>query len=542
MHALQPKTQPPVSPGVDYVIFSDLHLGEGFNPEVCRYYPLEDFFHDRAFAGLMGQLRERYAADPSRLVIVLNGDVFDFLTVTGLPSEPSQAELGIFPSPTEKRLGLDPTPTRSLFKLDLIVAGHPEFFAALGRMVASGFRVEILRGNHDMELYFDVVQQRILESLCRLAPELTPEKARRLVAFHQWFFLEPDRVYIEHGNQYEASNSIRYTLRPVLPEKRPKEGLLNLPLLRAKTVVREDQPVLDYPLGSLFIRYFYNRVHRMNPYAPRVASLEQYLDFILHYNLSDIVRVLRDHWSHFIAALRPGATAGTSRSTAAADAVQEEQFDQIEESQEVSDLCSRLNALKVHPKAASKLAFVKEMFRPIVRRVLFAGGAAVAALYVWLLVFNIIQAPLLVENVFAKATLLFLFSLLSAGVLVWLGAQARRFLGSREDVTVDNCVQAAEQIARITGVRFVVMGHTHVVDIRPVAGGQAVYANSGTWIAVHNPWQQLDPDARRKSFVWIRGGEVQLCRWNDDAQRVDLVPMFDRREDTVRTPRRIKPM
>ncbi len=542
MHPSDPKTQPPIVPGVDYVVFSDLHLGEGFNPEMCRYYPLEDFFHDRSFVNLLAMLQGEYGADPSRLVIVLNGDVFDFLTVTGLPSEAAQADLGIYPSPTEKRLGLDPTPTRSLFKLDLIMAGHAEFFTALGRMIAAGFRVEILRGNHDLELYFDAVRDRILESLCRLVPELPMEKAAQLVRFHQWFYLEPERVYIEHGNQYEASNSIRYTLRPVLPERRAREPLLNIPLLRAKTVVREDRPVLDYPLGSLFIRYFYNRVHRMNPYAPRVASLEQYLDFILHYNLSDIIRVLRDHWSHFMAALRPGATAGTSRSTAADDAVQEEAFDQLEEGLEVDDLYSRLNGLKVHPKAASKLAFAQEMMRPIIRRTLFAGGAAVAALYIWLLVFNVIQAPLLVENVFAKATLLFLFSLLSAGALLWLGAQARRFLGSREDVTVDNCVQAAEQIARITGVRFVVMGHTHVVDIRPVAEGRAVYANSGTWIAVHNPWQQLDPDARRKTFVWIRGGELCLCRWNDDAGRVDRVPMFDRREDTARTPRRIKPM
>jgi len=542
MHPSEPKTQPPIAPGVDYVVFSDLHLGEGFNPEVCRYYPLEDFFHDASFAHLMALLREQYAADPTRLVVVLDGDVFDFLTVTGLPSEAAQAELGIYPSPTEKRLGLDPTPARSLFKLDLIVAGHPEFFTAVGRMVAAGFRVEFLRGNHDLELFFEVVQERILDSLCRLVPELPPDQARRLVTFHQWFFLEPERVYIEHGNQYEPSNSIRYTLRPVLPEKRPREGLLNLPLLRAKTIMSEDLPLLDYPLGSLFIRYFYNRVHRMNPYAPRVASLEQYVDFILHYNLSDIFRVLRDHWSHFVVALRPGAMTGKSRSTDAADAVQEEAFDQLEETQEVSELYTRLNALKVHPKSASKLAFVQEMFRPIVRRALFAGGAAIAALYVWLLVFNVIQAPLLVENVFAKATLLFLFSLVSAGALVWLGAQVRRFLGTREDVTVDNCVQAADQIARITGARFVVMGHTHVVDIRPVAGGRAVYANCGTWIAVHNPWQQLEPDARRKTFVWIRGGELRLCRWNDDARRVDLVPMFDRREDTARTLHRIKPM
>lgn len=489
----------------DLIVFSDLHLGEGLLPS-GRYSPMEAFFHDEAFARLLCHLEGRY--DPAQLVLVLNGDCFDFLAVTVLPDGERRDALGV--TGAEVRFGLDPTADRSVFKLDSIVSGHKVFFAALAHFVAAGFRVEILRGNHDLELYYEEVQRALLAHLLRIESGLTPEGVRERVRFHQWFYLEPGRVYIEHGNQYEASNSIRYPLHPELPLTR-----------------RRLEAQLDYPLGSLFVRYFYNQVHLLNPYAPRVASFEQYLDLLIRYSLPDLLRIARDHRTFFSAALNPQAAGGRSRDSDEEDARQEADFQALEAHTASGDLFRRLNALKVHPKAASKLAFVREMTKPILRRVLWNAAFTFLALYLWILIFNTIQSPILAEGVFARASLLLLFVVLTLGSLLWGANRILMRLRRRTDVTVGTCVERAGEIAQITRVPLVLMGHTHVVDLRKLAGGRATYANSGTWIAVDNPWDNLIPDARRLTFLLVEGNGVRICRWNDDAGRIDPVPFFD---------------
>ena len=505
-------------PPADLVVFSDLHLGEGYRARLGRFSPMEDFFHDEAFARLLDSLRERYGDDPSRMALVFNGDIFDFLTVTSYPDPDSCRERGFGMTETEKKFGLNPTPSKSVYKLDTIIAGHRPFFGAVARLVSAGHRLEILRGNHDVELFFRDVRARFREHLTLFDGGPSIEEARQRVRFHQWFYLEPKRLYIEHGNQYEASNSIRYPLRPLV----------------AKRKWEKNEPLLDYPLGSMFVRYYYNRIHHLNPYTPKVISFEQYLEFIRRYNLLDLLRVARDHYPFFMAALRPQAPRGSSRPTSKGDAKQEADFEKLEETTEPGDLYRYVDKLKVHPLAASKLALAKGMMNPVLKRVLYTGGATFAVLFVWTLIFNVIQDEWLVESVFARAFLLLFFTLVTLVGLLWIGNYIGQRLRRQTDVTVETCAERADLIARHTGVKLVLMGHTHVVDIRRVADGQAVYANSGTWVSVDNPWNRLVPDARRLTFLYVTGEDVEVCRWNDDAGRIDQVPLFNLTEDQAR--------
>lgn len=497
----------------DYLVVSDLHMGEGRKDDPPRFSPMEEFFYDEAFARLLQHLRARYQEDPTRLVLVINGDAFDFLTMTRIPAPETAVAHGFEVRPAERRFGLNPTPKKSVYGLDQIVAGHPIVIEALARFVAAGFRVEILRGNHDLELYYDLVQQRLIEHLTRAPGGPSPEEAAARVRFHQWFLLEPGRLYIEHGNQYEASNSIRYPLRPVLP-RRQRRG--------------ENDEVLDYPLGSIFVRYFYNSVHRINPYRPKLVSFEQYLDFLRSYNLLDLLRIARDHYPFFIRTLRPSTTAGSTGPSKEDDAQQTEDFRQAGQTSDLPELHQRLNQIKVHPASASKLALVQAMTRPILKRVAWFAATAFGALYVWLLIFGLIQStPWLVENVFVKAVLMALLALTTLAVLIWLVNYLGRRLRRQRDPTAEMMVDRADRIARMTGVKLVLMGHTHLVDARKVADGQATYANSGTWVSVNNPWERIDQDARRFTLLLVQGDRVQVSRWNDNAGRIEPVPMFD---------------
>ncbi len=498
----------------DCLVVSDLHLGEGRRSDTPRYSPMEEFFHDEAFARMLGHFQQRYAGDPDGLGLVLNGDTFDFLTTTEIPDDSEATMRGFEVRPAERRFGLNPTPSKSAWKLERIMAGHPVFFGALARFVAAGHRVEILRGNHDLELYFEPVQQALLRGLGAFADGPSPQQAAERVRFHQWFLLDPQRLYIEHGNQYESSNSIRYPLRPLLPERR-RRG--------------EGEDVLDYPLGSMFVRYFYNSVQRINPYSPKLVSFEQYLEFMRRYNLIDLLRIAREHYPFFMRTLKPRATGGTSRPSRQADAQQQRDFAAAAEQTSQPELHQQLNRLKVIPASASKLALVRAMIKPVARRLAVAGAIALGTLYIWLLLFSLIQgSSWLVENVFAKAVLMVLLAVLTLGGVVWLISRLDQKLRRQVDPTAQMLAERAERIARLTGVRLVLMGHTHLVDIRRVADGQAVYANSGTWVAVDNPWERIEPAARRRTLLWVHGDEVEVCRWNDDAGRLDSVPMFDR--------------
>jgi len=495
----------------DLVVLSDLHLGEGRRTGTRRYSATEDFFHDEAFARFLGHLEQRHSADPSGLVLVLNGDVFDFLTVTRVPSDDEAARRGFEVSPAEIKFGLDPTEAKSIFKLDVIYAGHQEFFRALARFVAAGFRVEILRGNHDLELHFEGVRDRLLEHLCGFDDGPEPDAARERIGFHEWFYHEPGRVFVEHGNQYDSSNSIRYPLRPLLWPKR---------------WFRKDQhtePVLDYPLGSIFVRYFYNRVRRLDPHAPRLLSFEQYMDFVRRYNLFDVWRVLRDHYPHFVAALGPSTTTGSSRDTDEADARQDEEFGRLEEQQPGGGLYRELSGLKIHPVSASKAGVVRKMVSPLFKRALGFGLIALVGLGAWMLIMRLID---LIPWTSVNVILMSLFVVLSLGALLWAWLHLDRKLRRRPQKEVRSCAERAERIGAATGAPLVLMGHTHTVDHRLVNGGRTVYANSGTWTSVANPWNRLLRDARRLTFLHVRGDEVELVRWNDDAGRIDEVPLF----------------
>jgi hypothetical protein len=244
--------------------------------------------------------------------------------------------------------------------------------------------------------------------------------------------------------------------------------------------------------------------------------------------------VARDHYPFFMAALRPQAPRGSSRPTSRANAKQEADFSELDGTTEPEDLYRYVDKLKVHPLAASKLALAKGMMNPVLKRVLYTGGVTFVVLYVWTLIFNVIQDEWLVESVFARAFLLLFFTLVTLAGLLWIGNYIGQRLRRQTDITVETCAERADLIARHAGVKLVLMGHTHVVDIRRVADGRAIYANSGTWVSVDNPWNRLVPEARRLTFLYVQGDEVQVCRWNDDASRIDRVPLFNLTEDQAR--------
>lgn len=176
------------------IIISDCHLSAG------RYFdgkfnPHEDFFHD----GEMCEFFEYFStgiygegpSGPVEVELVINGDFFDFLNVPYL----GEFEEGI-------------TEEIALAKCEAILAGHSRVMATLRKFASKpNKRITYLIGNHDAELFFEKVRERIVREW---DPEgFYPSQKVRIIA-------DNDRIRydygleIRHGNQFEASNQLDF--------------------------------------------------------------------------------------------------------------------------------------------------------------------------------------------------------------------------------------------------------------------------------------------------------------------------------------------
>ena len=93
--------------------------------------------------------------------------------------------------------------------------------------------------------------------------------------------------------------------------------------------------------------------------------------------------------------------------------------------------------------------------------------------------------------------------------------------------------KAARTIAQETGVPFVVMGHTHLAEVRPIDDRGTLFVDTGTWTSISGAGASLWPSNRRFTFARLLDHQIELLRWNDLAGRVDEVFMF---EDYQRKP------
>jgi hypothetical protein len=170
------------------IIVSDLHLGAGFAEAGNA---LEDFTQDAEFACLLQEAREESEADCMECELILDGDIMEFLQVPSLHEfDPAKA----YP-PEDYRSSSEED---SLKKVNLIIAGHPVFFAALRDFLNAAHplrQVTIIKGNHDVNLHWMAVQDRIREAV-----GATGER-RNLVTFEARC-ISREGIYVEHGNQY----------------------------------------------------------------------------------------------------------------------------------------------------------------------------------------------------------------------------------------------------------------------------------------------------------------------------------------------------
>src|SRR5690606_35320600 len=128
----------------------------------------------------------------------------------------------------ERRFGLARGTRAGVVRMRLICENHRDLLAEMVRFVAAGHRIDIIVGNHDLELLEPEVveelihqlqqvyverwpERRIESGLLQLAPE---ELIRARIRVVPWFVYEPQVAWIEHGHIYDEGCSYEYNLAP----------------------------------------------------------------------------------------------------------------------------------------------------------------------------------------------------------------------------------------------------------------------------------------------------------------------------------------
>jgi UDP-2,3-diacylglucosamine pyrophosphatase LpxH len=530
-------------PEYDLLIVSDLHLSEGLNPETLRYSLNEDFFFDEEFARFLAYYRDPQRWPGRKWHLMINGDFLDFLQVVRTPPD----------SARQHPYGLPCGEPESVYKLGVIVEGHRPFFQALARFLAEGHAVTILRGNHDAEFCFPAVQAALRSRLRRILEESVPapgEKSAegravsfddRALRFAAWFYYEPSLLWVEHGNQYDELNSFAWWLAPLLPKfSRGHQALRRA--TSVKTAQRADD--IELPWGSLFVRYLFNKVECSFPYADNIKPAWKFLLWFLPNEPLRAAHFLLAHGIHMLRKMARAWTPVSSARYAERRAAHQRTFEELARAAALETAVlqhiEQLQATPIlrRPQGVWHLIRWLTLGWWITVPVLLLALATTAASVVAALLFLLPGFPAL-RNTIASWSKEAPVGWLVVSWLVFLTVALPLLLPKvlaawrivkRKPRERSALALAAEKLAALLKVRYVVMGHTHETDIERLKDS-AEYFNTGTWTKVFRPNEErlISEESELVFLQGLRrpaGLRMELLKWNDAAGQPRRVKLF----------------
>ena len=510
-----------------YLVISDLHMTSGRDPVSGRWSPTEDFFWDEEFREFLAHHSRR---GPCTLII--NGDMFDFLQVLVLPTEDEAAAYGIRKDDIQPTYGLRCSEAASIFQADKMIDGHPLFFDALSGFLARGHQIRIIKGNHDVQLFWERVQDRIVGRLEAMLPNAKRGSVRQNLQFLPWFFYVPGLLFVEHGNQYEAATSFRNFLNPVLPFDFPGTGR---------------QVELD--LASFLVRYVTNRMEVFDPLTDNIRPLTKYLQVFLRRHPLIFLSTAGTAGNYLWKAFAKSAEQAHQKRRGLYRQIDERNEERLREEAErfsggdrrkaewLGRQLRALDAMKAVP--ALSLGPVKFLTESLGSP--FRLAAALLPLYAityipavtgWARAFLQKWEPSAWKEVMDGLLLLRVPQILLA-VLFVLGAVRIRAWQMRDRKKKRSAEGTAVALRKVAGwvtalfeTRYVVFGHSHCEDLLGLRNGSS-YFNTGTWIGVFSDRENQYRDIHQFTFLKIESGEAKLLRWDPRARTSRPVVVLD---------------
>jgi UDP-2,3-diacylglucosamine pyrophosphatase LpxH len=407
---------------------------------------------------------------PWRLVIA--GDFIDFVGMSVMTED----ELETAPTEEEIEHGLGGAPDHTLAKLALVMRHHEGVMRGLAEFVAAGNTLVIVRGNHDVEWHWDSVQTEFRRKLAEYA-HAAPEQ----IEFVPWFYYEEGVVYVEHGHQYDKYCSYEHLLHPVSPAD---------PRRTARS------------LSDVLLRYVVRPTRGMTESGHDAAGLVDYVRFAVRLGVRGMLALARRFMSANRVLLRLWRERGETVKHVRRE--HERKMQLLSQAYQIS---------------LDRLRRLAELQRPPVTKNLVDTLASVMLDRIALGVLGVFAVGLLIASV----DRLDVAAGAIAGVvalLVALGYALRRLRRSLEPSA--ELRERSALVARVFPAAFIVMGHTHLPEVRPTTEN-ATYVNLGAWA-------EDDSDdggrpalpATRTHLVVARGGDelrAELLIWDADGPR-----------------------
>jgi len=461
------------------LVFSDVHLGSDLvhhaRPDAPPRTDTADD-RDRELVALLDFYREHPEhRRPWRLVIA--GDFVDFV---GMSISPPPNGTRTVLDADDVVLGLGNAEEHTIYKLRCVARRHSLVFEALARFVAAGNALVVVRGNHDVDFHWPSVQDEFIRQLSTYAPV-----RRGQVEFEAWFYYERDRVYVEHGHQYDRYCSHEHLLCPLSPN---------------------DHKRSFRSLSDVLLRYIVRPTRGMLETGHERAGALDYLTFALRLGVGGAVALARQFALATLALFR----------------IQREHFGEgarrLRELHErkMAELASLLDLSVESLKALASLqappvtrSFSRIAMTMMLDRVLLGVGGTLAVLV----------AVCLVEKPGHKVLVGIALAAMAAAVVAVL----QRL---RRDIDPSSALRdGATRVTRLMPAAIVVMGHTHLPEVTAAPGGSSTYVNLGSWdgdstfagsrthLVVH---EQEDGKSVAELFVWDKAvGPRRFLSMND---------------------------
>ena len=239
------------------IVISDLHIGAG---DFAAPNPLDDFTPYHEFTRLLEEIKMEGKRDQKEVEFIINGDLFEFLQVPAAEVFDPHAE---YP-PAAYR---DSSAEASVRRLNIIAERHAPIFAALSDFIHAEppvRRLTIIKGNHDVNLYWPQVKIRLRELL-----GATGVRSSLLLFAEE--FINREAMYIEHGHQRtEKINRFPNFRHPIDPDN-PEQ--------------------LYYPPGSQFILDYFNQAERQIWWIDNVKPITALIWYTLAWDFNLAMRL-----------------------------------------------------------------------------------------------------------------------------------------------------------------------------------------------------------------------------------------------------------
>ena len=522
------------------LLVSDLHLSEGLRPRTKRYSPKEDFFFDHQFARFLSY---HQSSRRQKWHLIIAGDCLDLLQVTSCEDAPPPLHC----DDQNPEYGLDCGEAEAVYKVGKIADGHTEFFEALAEFVADDNIVTIIKGNHDVEFHYPRVREAFVQRLKAVAG--SAERAAKIhsnsVLFSDWFYHEKGLLWVEHGNQYDETNAFKYYLSPLLPET------------PGWPAARKDE--IDLPWGSLFVRYLFNKIESVEPFADNIKPQTEFVRWLfkkhpataLRFAVSDagvMLRKIRRAWN----TPEPGAYATREQEHDA-------RLSQLAKESGIAEAdlryISNLRAKSILKETSSlRWKIIRGILRwRLLRPLLFL--AAVLTVVSGVVAISPLLAAVFPDSIHglwgrwtagpngsAIQDAVSVIRWLVFPIVVFAAGVGVHWMFTGEEKKGPSCLALrAQEIAQRLGVRHVIMGHTHDADLQSVGNEEREYFNTGTWTKVFSEEERLI--RADVEFVFIQGlrkdGSLQLklMEWDDEAREPRLLKLFENDAGIQEVPR-----